>query len=393
MPQPSKTYSFDAQDSQYMARAMMLAKRGLYTTHPNPRVGCVIVGADSASNTQQIVGEGWHQLAGQAHAEVHALAQAGDAAKGATAYVTLEPCSHFGRTPPCAQALIKAGVSKVISAMEDPNPLVSGNGHKMLREAGIEVAVGLMADSAESLNPGFCKRMRSGYPWVWLKSAASVDGRTAMSSGESQWITGPEARADVQRLRARVEAIVTGVDSVLYDDCSLTVRPESWPESDFSPYQWPNGFTPLQPLRVILDSRLRLPTDAAILQAPGQVLVVCADASLSERRKALEAAGAEVLCLPDASADKVDLDALLRHLGQAGVNEVLIESGAKTAGSFIAANLVDEWWLYMAPVIMGSDARPLMQLDIQTMAQKRPLVLHDVRQFGNDMRMRYRLAN
>ena len=364
-----------------MARAIRLAWRGLYSCHPNPRVGCVLV------KDGEVVGEGWHEIAGEGHAEVNALRQAGESARGATAYVSLEPCSHFGKTPPCADGLIKAGVARVVSAMEDPNPHVAGSGHKKLMDAGIAVSCGLMEAEATAVNPGFIKRMQTGLPWVWMKSAMSADGRTAMANGESQWITGPEARQDVQRLRARVEAIIMGVDTVMLDDPSYTVRPDSWPASDAVSHQWPAGFTPIQPLRVVLDSRLRLLPTAKMLSLPGETWVVCADESHGQKA-ALEEAGANVICLPGKSG-LVDLEALLRHLGQADVNEVLVESGAVSAGAFVAAGLVDEWWLYMAPALLGSVARPVLDLPLHSMAEKHLLDLKDVRQIGADIRMRY----
>lgn len=373
------------EDAAYMARAIQLAYRGLYTCHPNPRVGCVLV------NNGKLVGEGWHQIAGQGHAEVNALQQAGDAAQGATAYVSLEPCSHFGKTPPCADALIQARVARVVSAIEDPNPKVAGSGHQKLLQAGIQVNFGLLETEAAAVNPGFIKRMQTGLPWVWLKSAMSVDGRTAMASGESQWITGSAARQDVQRLRARVEAIITGVATVIHDDPALTVRPESWSQSESLYHQWPTGFSPIQPLRVILDSQLRTPANAKLLSLPGQTWVVCARADRQAQMQ-LEAAGAKVLCLPDNNG-RVDLPALLRHLGQAEVNEVLVESGAITAGAFVSLGLVDEWWLYMAPALLGSGAKPVLQLpEITEMAEKRLLDLVDMRQIGNDIRLRYRFV-
>jgi len=381
---------FTTADHQYMAEAIQLARRGLYTTHPNPRVGCVLVKAG------EVVGRGWHQTAGAGHAEVNALRQAGAAARGATAYVSLEPCSHHGKTPPCAEALIAAGVTRVISAMEDPNPRVSGRGHQLLTAAGIETSSGLLQAQAETLNPGFNKRMRSGLPWVWLKSAMSADGRSAMASGESKWITGPAARADVQRLRARVEAIVTGVETVLADDAALTVRPELWPQSvagddALSGWAWPGDITPLQPLRVILDSRLRTPPAANILQQPGHTLVVCVKPDAA-REQALRAAGAEVIALPagaGVAVDRVDLNALLQELARREVNEVLVEAGAVVAGAFVEQRLVDQWICYMAPKLMGSAARPVLALDIAAMSSTRGLHLTDLRQIGQDIRMTY----
>ena len=371
-----------------MAEAIRLAWRGLYSTHPNPRVGCVIV------KDGKIIGRGWHQTAGQGHAEINALRDAGAAARGATLYVSLEPCSHHGKTPPCANALIDAGVARVISAMEDPNPHVSGNGHRLLQAAGIQVASGLMEAQARELNPGFNKRMQTGLPWVTLKTAMSVDGRIAMANGESQWISCPHSRADVQRLRARAEAIVSGVETLLADNPSLTVRPELWHQAvagdeRLSGWQWPEGLAPLQPLRVIVDSHLRTPPTAALLKAPGQTLIACIDAD-AEKKAALQQAGAEVLVLP-AQNGRVDLLALLKALAARDVNEVLVETGGQLAGSFVAGKQVDEWVCYMAPKLMGSEARPALNLPgIHHMAQAHSLRLTDLRQIGQDIRMIYR---
>lgn len=369
-----------------MAEAIRLAWRGLYTTHPNPRVGCVIV------QDGVVVGRGWHQVAGQGHAEVNALREAGAAARGATVYVSLEPCSHYGKTPPCANALIEAGVARVISAMEDPNPRVSGSGHRLLQAAGIETASGLLEAEARRINPGFYKRMQGGLPWVTLKSAMSVDGRIAMASGESQWITGAAARADVQRLRARVEAIVTGVDTVIHDDPALTVRPDLWPaavagDDRLAGWSWPTGIEPIQPLRVIVDSHLRTPPTAALLRAPGRTLIACLEGH-EARARALAAAGAELLRLP-ARQGRVDLEALLRALAARDVNEILVESGGRLAGAFVQAGLVDQWVCYMAPKLLGSSAQPVLTLSLDTMAQAHALQLTELRQIGEDIRMTY----
>lgn len=388
---------FNNADCQYMAEAIRLAWRGLYTTHPNPRVGCVIV------KNGQIVGRGWHQVAGEGHAEINALKEAGNLAKGATAYVSLEPCSHHGKTPPCAEALIEAGVAKVISAMEDPNPLVSGRGHALLEENGIQTVSGLLQTQAERVNPGFIKRMRTGLPLVRLKSAMSVDGRVAMASGESKWITGPEARADVQRIRARSEAIVTGVDTVIADDPSFTVRPEDWPggvagEYDIDCQSWPAGIPVIQPTRVILDSTLRTPSSAALLSLPGKTVVVCTAERNVVAASSLESAGASIAILSTEPSkdgrERVSLTALLQWLAQQDVNEVMVEAGGTLAGCFIEQQLVDEWVVYMAPKIMGSTAQPLLALpDIQTMGQALPLDLSDVRQLGTDIRMTFRWSH
>lgn len=357
----------DTFDTEMMARALRLARQGRYRTRPNPAVGCVLVGQGN------IIGEGSTRPAGGNHAEVEAMEaarQAGHELRGATAYVTLEPCSHTGRTGPCAVALAQAGISRCVIALQDPNPAVGGSGIKALLEAGIQVDIGLLEAEAESVNPGFLKRMRRGLPLVRLKLAASLDGRTAMASGESQWITGPTARADVQRLRARSGAIVTGVDTVIADNPALTVRDESLD-------------IPGQPLRVVLDSQLRLPADASLLRQPGQVLVVCREKTAAA--EALEAAGAEVLALP--GSERVDLLAVLTLLAEREVNEVLVECGARLAGSFVTAGLVDEWVLYTAPTLLGSSGRPLLDLPIDRMNEQQRLVLKELRRVGDDLRM------
>lgn len=357
---------------EYMARAIQLARRGWYTTRPNPRVGCVLV------RDGQIVGEGAHLKAGEGHAEVHALRQAGDLARGADAYVTLEPCSHQGRTPPCADALIQAGVARVCIAMLDSNPLVAGRGVQKLRDAGITVAHGVLEADARALNPGFFRRMEAGLPRVTLKLAASLDGRTAMASGESQWITGPEARADVQRLRAASCAIITGADSLLMDDSRLTVRDESITRL----------YSFAQPLRVVLDSRLRTPAQAAIFKQPGQTLLMTRAAALQDsaaKVQALEAAGALLVQQP--GDGQLDLEAVLRELAARGCNEVLVESGARLAGAFLQAGLVQELRLYLAPLLLGDAARGLVHLPgLEQLADALPLQIRDVRALGRDWR-------
>ncbi|MAR92544.1 MAG: bifunctional diaminohydroxyphosphoribosylaminopyrimidine deaminase/5-amino-6-(5-phosphoribosylamino)uracil reductase RibD [Pseudomonadota bacterium] len=377
---------FTSADHQFMAEAIALAWRGLYTTHPNPRVGCVLV------KDGQVVGRGWHQRAGEGHAEVLALHEAGAAARGATAYVSLEPCSHHGKTPPCAEALIEAGVARVISAMEDPNPQVAGGGHRLLQAAGITTACGLLEVQARQINPGFNRRMTLGLPWVMVKSAMSADGRTAMASGESQWITGPQARADVQRLRARVEAIITGVETVLADNPALTVRPALWPQPlggdhPHAGWSWPPDHAPVQPLRVVLDSQLRTPVDAGLLRQPGATLIVGAVRD-EPRAQALAAAGAEVLVLPGANG-RVDLQALLRELAAREVNEVLVEAGAVVAGAFLQQELAQRWVCYMAPKLMGSSARPVLDFPLHHMHESRALELTDLRAIGQDIRMTF----
>lgn len=356
-------------DHAFMARALQLARQGLYSTHPNPRVGCVVVAQG------EVVGEGWHVRAGEPHAEVHAVRQAGERARGATAYVTLEPCSHFGRTPPCAEALVQAGVGRVVAAMQDPNPLVAGRGLQRLREAGIEVACGVLEDEALALNGGFVKRMKTGLPYVRVKLAMSLDGRTAMASGESQWITGAAARAEVQRLRARSSAVLTGADTVLLDGARLTVRAD---ELGLVAEQAALALA-RPPLRVLVDGRRRVPLEAPFYQAGPALLVTC-DAGRSDE---LERAGHEVWLKPGV-AGKVDLPALLRELAGRGVNEVLVEAGPRLAGAFAQQGLVDEYRLFVAPKLLGSDARPLLELPLARMSEARELHISDIRAFGSD---------
>ncbi|MFT7414706.1 MAG: diaminohydroxyphosphoribosylaminopyrimidine deaminase [Methylophagaceae bacterium] len=347
-----------------MSRALQLAERGLFTTDPNPRVGCVIV------KESQIVGEGWHQRAGEAHAEVNALKNAGFKAKDADCYVTLEPCSHFGRTSPCADTLINAGLKRVFIAMMDPNPRVAGAGIAKLEAAGIEVIVGILGSQAEQLNLGFCQRMRIGRPYVRSKMAMSVDGRTAMASGESKWITGTAARQDVQKLRARSSAILTGIGTVLADDPALTVRPEGW-----YPQQ-----TIRQPLRVVVDSQLRTPADAKIFADNAKVLI----ASSIPAKTILQA---EVCNLPSDN-NRVDLTALMTELAKREINEVMVEAGSLLNGALLAAGLIDELVIYMAPKIMGNDANGLFHLpDFTTMAQNIGLQISDIRAVGHDWRI------
>jgi diaminohydroxyphosphoribosylaminopyrimidine deaminase/5-amino-6-(5-phosphoribosylamino)uracil reductase len=352
---------FSADDHRHMAHALQLAAQGLYTTTPNPRVGCVIV------KDHVVVGAGWHQRAGTAHAEAHALAMAAGAARGATAYVTLEPCSHHGRTPPCADALIQSGVARVVAAMHDPNPLVAGRGMQRLLEAGIRAEAGLLEADARALNPGFVSRMTRGRPWVRLKTASTLDGKTALANGASQWITGDAARADVQRLRARACAILTGSGSVLADDPRMSVR-----DLDIG----------RQPLRVIVDSRLRTPPDAAILPA----LIVCHQADPA-RRAALTEARADVLELPAANG-RVDLPALLAELAQRGVNELHVEAGAVLNGALLEAGLVDEWIAYLAPMAVGDGARGVFaRSPLEALNDASRFRLADVRQVGDDLRL------
>ncbi|MCH9783458.1 MAG: bifunctional diaminohydroxyphosphoribosylaminopyrimidine deaminase/5-amino-6-(5-phosphoribosylamino)uracil reductase RibD [Gammaproteobacteria bacterium] len=380
-------------DHECMARALELARRALYTTDPNPRVGCVL------AHDGLIIAEGFHARAGDPHAERNALATAGEHARGATAYVTLEPCSHTGRTGPCADALIEAGVARVVAAMEDPNPQVAGTGLQRLRDAGIQVDTGLQEADARALNPGFILRMSQGRPLIRIKAAASLDGRTAMASGESQWITGPEAREDVQRLRARSSAIVTGIGTVLADRPSYTVRPEQWRHGEYA-----DG--PVRaPLRVILDPSLRTPVDSPVVTADGPCLIAHADdpgAAPEERRRALEHAGAELLALPRARAASdpaepgaaaraerrgLDLHALTAELTRRECNEVLVECGATLAGAFVREALFDELIVYLAPTLLGADARGLLDLPFDRMDQQIRLQWSDLRRVGDDLRL------
>jgi diaminohydroxyphosphoribosylaminopyrimidine deaminase/5-amino-6-(5-phosphoribosylamino)uracil reductase len=355
---------FTAQDSVWMAQALRLGERGLYTTSPNPRVGCVLV------RNGGVVGEGWHERAGEPHAEVLALRIAGEAARGASAYVTLEPCSHYGRTPPCVNALIAAGIARVVVAVQDPNPQVAGQGIAKLRAAGIEVECGLMEVAARELNIGFFARMTRGMPWLRSKIATSLDGRTALANGASQWITGAAARQDVQHWRARSCAVLTGIGTVLADDARLNVR-------DIT--------TTRQPLRVVLDSYLRLPLTARILLG-GNVAVYTATQD-AEKIAALEKTGARVIVLPDANG-RVDLNAVLRDLAARGCNEVLVEAGSVLNGALLQAGLVDELLLYLAPQLLGDAARGMAQLgELSSLDQRVDLKWQDVRQIGNDLRI------
>jgi diaminohydroxyphosphoribosylaminopyrimidine deaminase/5-amino-6-(5-phosphoribosylamino)uracil reductase len=354
-----------------MALALRLATRGLYTAYPNPMVACVLVRAG------EVVGEGWHQTAGEAHAEVNALAAAGDRARGATAYVTLEPCSHHGKTAPCTTALIDAGVADVVVALEDPNPAVNGKGLKALEAAGIPWRLGLMQGEAQKLIRGFLHRMTRGLPFVRLKMASSLDGRTAMSSGESQWITGAEARADVQKLRARSGAVMTGIGTVLADDPSLTVRDASLDRDG------------RQPLRIIMDNDLRMPLSAKMLAISGQTLVYCTD---DDKRDPLLDLGAEVIKMQPVDG-RVDAAAVLRDLAAREVNDVLVEAGPALAGSLIENELVDEIVIYQSPHILGSETQGMFTTPTWiSLADRRTLEITDVRRVGTDTRITSRLA-
>ncbi|MDP3540659.1 MAG: bifunctional diaminohydroxyphosphoribosylaminopyrimidine deaminase/5-amino-6-(5-phosphoribosylamino)uracil reductase RibD [Azonexus sp.] len=356
--------TFSAVDHGMMARALQLAERGLFTTSPNPRVGCLLV------RDGWIVGEGWHVKAGEPHAEVLALRAAGLKAKGATAYVTLEPCSHHGRTPPCAEALIAAGVARVVAAMTDPNPLVAGKGLTMLQAAGIATASGLLENEARELNIGFVSRMTRGRPWLRLKTAASLDGKTALNNGVSQWITGPDARQDGHRWRARACAILTGIGTVRDDDPQLNVRAVE---------------TTRQPLRVVVDSKLETPLSARILQACP--VLIAGAVENADKAALLRSTGAEVQILPNA-VGKVDLKALLEYLAQRGVNEVHAEAGFKLNGSLLREGLVDELLLYLAPCLIGHAASGLFNLpELTSLDGKQRLQIRDLRQIGADIRV------
>ncbi len=358
-----------------MTQAIRLAKKGLWTTDPNPRVGCVIV------RDNEIVGQGWHERTGDPHAEVYALKIAKDKAKGATCYVTLEPCCHYGKTPPCTDALLKAGIARVVIANVDPNPLVSSKGIEQLVNAGIVVETGILSQEAGKLNPGFCTRMQRGRPYVRCKLAMSLDGRTAMASGESQWITSLAARADVQALRARSSAIMTGAGTILADDPRLTVRENELPKF------YPTPPFIRQPLRIIVDEHLSIPTNAKILSESGKTLIFTStyDEGI---KNALEKKGAEVIYLPSQTGG-IDLTVMAQKLAtDYEVNEVHLETGATLGGAMLRAGLVDELVIYMAPVLMGSKARSLFNLpNINVMSESIPLKIEDIRAVGNDWRI------
>jgi len=387
---------FTLDDHRFMARAIELAKKGHYTTSPNPRVGCVLV--SYVNGKTKVIGEGYHQKAGQGHAEVNALADATEnhasLIKGATAYVTLEPCSHFGLTPPCAQGLIDAGVSYVIAAMVDPNPRVSGNGLSMLEQAGIRTQSGLLESSARALNVGFIKRMTTNLPFIRAKLAASLDGKTAMQSGESKWITSPESRQDVQRLRAQSCAIITGADSVLVDNAKMTVR---W--SELGSLQNNYLETALrQPLRVIIDSQKRLTPDLALFDQKSPVMIVrtlsCDSIEMPLENLTTWPHFVEVAQVNANKQGKVCLTELLKLLAKRGINEVLLESGARLAGAFIEENLVDELLLYQAPKLMGGDGKNLIEMPtITQLAQAKALFISDVRMVGCDVRITAKFNN
>jgi len=355
---------FTADDQRYMARALELAERGLYTTTPNPRVGCVIV------RDGEVAGEGWHERAGAAHAEVNALAQAGQRARGSTAYVSLEPCAHQGRTGPCTQAMIQAGVARVVAALQDPNPQVSGKGLDELKRAGIDAVTGLMENEARELNIGFVSRMTRGRPWVRLKVAASLDGKTALNNGKSQWITGEAARRDGHHWRARACSVLTGGGTVHEDDPRLTVRDVP---------------TTRQPLRVVVDSKLETPPGAKILEGGGTLVF----AAREDKAKiaALKAKGADVVVMPN-SAGKVELEGLFRELARREINEVHVEAGFRLNGSLVREGQVDELLLYFAPALIGDKALGMFELpELSELSGRRALKVHDVRMVGPDIRV------
>lgn len=353
---------FSIEDRQWMEEALALARKGLYTTHPNPRVGCVVV------KDGRKVGEGWHVRAGEPHAEVHALREAGESARGATAYVTLEPCAHTGRTPPCADALVRAGVSRVVAAMRDPFAQVDGKGFDTLSAAGISVAYGLLGEQAEDLNAGFLSRVRCGRPWIRLKLAISLDGRVAMASGESQWITCAEARHDVHRYRAQSDVLLTGIGTVLADDPRLNVRGIEGRVR--------------QPVRVVLDRQGRSPAGAALFRTPGEVMIFRHDS-----RSAAEAVDVPTPLTP---AGQLDLDFVFAELGRRGFNEVLVECGGTLSSSLIRQHLYDELLIYQAPCLLGRTAQPMARLDIDRLADSKQLRLIEAQSIGTDLRMRFR---
>ncbi|MDR3100464.1 MAG: bifunctional diaminohydroxyphosphoribosylaminopyrimidine deaminase/5-amino-6-(5-phosphoribosylamino)uracil reductase RibD [Paraburkholderia sp.] len=366
---------FSQADFAHMERALALAVRGLYTTDPNPRVGCVLV------KDGVVIGEGFTQPAGHDHAEIQALKDArarGHEVRGATAYVTLEPCSHFGRTPPCANALIEAKVARVIAAMEDPNPLVSGRGLSILRDAGIEVRCGLLANEARELNIGFVSRMTRKRPWVRMKVAASLDGRTGLPTGESQWITGEAARADGHAWRARASAILTGIGTVKEDDPRMTVRAVD---------------TPRQPRRILIDSRLDAsPLSQIFVGAPTLVFCASLDDSNAERAELLRARGAEIVAIGNEHG-KVDLPAMLGELAARGVNELHVEAGYKLNGSLLREGCVDELLVYLAPSLLGTNALGMFDLVAPAkLDQRTRLAFHAVDRIGEDLRILARLV-
>ena len=366
-----------ASPSDMMKQAAKQARKALFITGDNPRVGCVIVKND------KIIGKGFTQEPGGHHAEIMALKQAGPAAKGSTVYVTLEPCSFAGRTPPCASALIEAGIAKLVIGQLDPHPKVSGSGRDMIKAAGIEVDEFPLSAKGTALNAGFMHRMKTGLPFVRVKLAQSIDGRTAMANGDSVWITGEKARRDVQVWRGRSQAILTGVETVLHDDCRLTVRPNDFP---YKIRKLQHHFDTNQPIRIVLDTNLRTPPDAKIINRIGRTVIIT---SSNDQAKisALETKGAEVLTMQKDKNGRIALAPVLKWLGDQGVNDLLVEAGATLAGQFIAQNLVNQLIVYTAPVLMGSSARPLLELDIEQMAQRHHIAKTKLKRIGDDWRL------
>lgn len=373
---------FSIADRQFMAEAIQLAERGLYTTTPNPCVGCVLVKND------KIVGRGWHVKAGDGHAEVNAIADAGAQAKGATAYVSLEPCSFVGKTGACTDVLLAAGIVRVVSAMEDPNPNVSGQGNQLLRDAGLEVSTGLLSEQAAAVNRGFIKRMQQQLPFVSVKMAMSLDGRSAMASGESEWITAPTARKYVQQLRASSCAIITGVGTVAHDNPKLNVREQDLGQS-----------ASRQPALVIVDSQLKTPLDATVISAEmlstRDVYIACVDGAPADRVQALQSRGVKVveLAADDKQSMGVNLLALLAYLARCEMNNVLVEAGPTLAGEFVHQRLSDELKVFMAPKLMGADAMPVFNLHLDTMSEVMDLTISDITAVGTDWLLTCQLKN
>jgi len=363
--------NWSAQDHRYMALALQLAKKGQYTARPNPMVGCVIV------KDEQIIGQGWHESFGQAHAEINALNQAGVKAKNAICYVTLEPCSHIGKTGACAKALIEAGISKVITAMQDPNPQVSGKGFKLLEDAGIKIQSGLFEQQARELNRGFISKFEENKPWITVKLAMSLDGRTALADGSSKWITGKPARLDVQRLRAKQDAVITGIGTLLADDPSLTVRGDAQ-------QKWFNNLQRFrQPTRILLDRKGRAKPDYKLFNTDAKVWWITSNNKSSQ----LVEQSTNITTI-----ENLSLAQLVNHCADEGMNNILVEAGHKLAGKFLQQKLVDEIIIYQAPKLMGSNAKGLFDLNIEKMSECPELILKDIRQFGDDIRFIYHLG-
>ncbi len=370
-PTPDNHRLNPGDDEGYMARALQLARKGIYTCHPNPAVGCVIV------RHGKIVGEGWHDFVGQAHAEINALKQAGKASAGATLYVTLEPCSHHGQTPPCVKSIIKSRISRVVIATEDPNPLVNRSGISALQRSGIDVVVGIGQIQARHINRGFLKRITTGIPWVTLKIAASLDGKTAMADGESQWITSQPARKDAHRLRAAASGILTGIGTVLRDDPAMNLRIEG---------------VARQPVRIILDTHLSMPTNAKILGGAGEVLIVTANSAPSARDAFPHSAVDIINCRT--TAGRINLHEVMAELGKREMNTILLEAGAKLGGSMLGQGLVDEIVVYLAPDLLGSNTRGMFEIPgLERLADKLRLEYKDVIRVGRDLRLTLSVLN